>query len=126
MRNNRTGAQFDASPNLSVAPKRSATLNCVYDLVHALDNGVDPRGGKHGSVPLGNAELIFGLIESHARGGAKVALPMGDAHGRWRLAREGIEGNTPKFARDEARREDVSLTVQKLEEVLAVPVSSKL
>jgi hypothetical protein len=75
-------------------------------------------------VPLGNAELIFGLIESHARGGAKVALPMGDdEHGHWRLARQGIEGNAPKFRRDEARREDVSLTVEKLEEVLAVPAT---
>lgn len=65
-------------------------------------------------MPLGNAELIFGLIESHARGGAKVSLPMGDDHGHWRLARQGIEGNTPKFARD-----DASLTVEKFEEVLA-------
>jgi len=101
-------------------------LNCVYDLVNALDHGVNPRGGEHGSVPLGNAELIFGLIESHARGGAKVALPMGDEHGHWRLAREGIEGNAPKYARDEARREDVSLTVEKLEEELAVAVPARL
>ena len=68
-----TGAQFDASPNLDVTKHRSATLNCVYDLVHALDHGVNPRGGEHGSVALGNAELIFGLIESHSRQGAKVS-----------------------------------------------------
>lgn len=122
-----TGAQFDASPNLEIATQRSATLNCVYDLVNALDHSVNPRGGEHGSVPLGNAELIFGLIESHSRGGAKVALPMGDDHGHWRLAREGIEGNAPKYARDEERREDVSLTVEKLEQVLAaVPAPARL
>jgi hypothetical protein len=107
---------------LEVKYERSATLNCVYDLVHALDHGVNPRGGEHGSIPLGNSELMFGLIESHARGGAKVSLPMGDDHGHWRLDRrasEGIGGHAPKFARDESRREDLSLTAEKLEAVLA-------
>lgn len=102
--------------------ERSATLNCVYDLVHALDHGVNPRGGEHGSIPLGNSELMFGLIESHARGGAKVSLPMGDDHGHWRLDRrasEGIGGHAPKFGRDESGREDLSLTAEKLEAVLA-------
>lgn len=120
----RTGAQFDSSANLEVDHQRSATLNCVYDLVYALNKGVNPRGGEHGSVPLGNAELIFGLIESHTRGGAKVPLPMGDDHEHWRLARQGIEGNAPKYARDESRREDVSLTVEKLENVLEEPATA--
>ena len=96
-----TGSQLDASPNLELdddAP--SPTLNAVNDLVNALDHNLLPRGGEHGSVPLGNSELIFGLIESHTRGGAKVALPLVE-HGNWRLAREDIWGRQPVFQRAE-------------------------
>lgn len=120
-----TGSQFDQSPNLEIGPRRSATLNCIYDLVNALDHpGVSPRGGEHGSVPLGNSELIFGLIESHARGGAKVALPLaGSDHGHWRLARQGLEGNLPRFEREDeggrtGRGREIP-TEEQLQEVVA-------
>ena len=96
--------------------------------MNALDHpGVNPRGGEHGSVPLGNAELIFGLIESHAHGGAKIALPLGGPsgsdHGHWRLARQGLEGNIPRYEREgedgrTGRGREIP-TEEQLEEVVA-------
>ena len=113
-----TGSQFDQSPNLEYEPG-SPTLACVNDLCDALDHGVNPRGGEHGSVPLGNSELMFGLIESHAHGGAKIALPLTD-HGNWRLARQGLGGNTPKYRRDES---DIA---EGLERAMAETVPARL
>ncbi|MGH2351957.1 MAG: Gfo/Idh/MocA family protein [Chloroflexota bacterium] len=57
-------------------PRASSTLRLIEDLVHALDTGEPTRGGAR--VACANAELIFGFIESHRRGGARVPLPLGD------------------------------------------------
>ncbi|MDQ3699769.1 MAG: Gfo/Idh/MocA family oxidoreductase [Chloroflexota bacterium] len=64
-------------------PRASSTLRLVEDLVHALDTGEPTRGGVR--VAYANNDLIFGCIESHRRGGARVPLP--------------LEGNTLRFAR---------------------------
>jgi predicted dehydrogenase len=61
----------------------STTLRLIEDLVHALDTGEPTRGGVR--LAYRNTELIFGFIESHRRGGARVALP--------------LEGNTLRFIR---------------------------
>ncbi len=55
-------------------PPTSSTLRAVQDLVHALDTGQPPRGGVR-AARAGN-ELIFGIIESHLQGGARVELPL--------------------------------------------------
>lgn len=55
-------------------PRASSTLRLIEDLVQALDTGQPTRGGPR--VALAGAELIFAFIESHRRGGARVALPM--------------------------------------------------
>ena len=52
----------------------SSTVNLITDLAHALDTGQPPRGGVR--VARANTELIFACIESHRRGGARVALPL--------------------------------------------------
>jgi predicted dehydrogenase len=52
----------------------STTLRLIEDLVHSLDTGEPPVGGAR--VALANTELIFGIIESHRRGGARVELPL--------------------------------------------------
>ena len=59
----------------------------MEDLVHTLDTGEPPRGGLHCTVPRDNMHLIFGFVESFARGGQKVQLPDGQLkdHGHWRL-----------------------------------------
>jgi predicted dehydrogenase len=54
----------------------SSTLNLVKDLVHALDTGEPTRGGA--DVAYWNTQIIFGFIESHRRGGARVELPLTD------------------------------------------------
>lgn len=60
-------------PNLE-SPPTSATLNLVNDIVHALDTGEPTRGGAE--VAYWNTQIIFGMIESHRRGGARVELPL--------------------------------------------------
>ncbi|HEV2126861.1 MAG TPA: Gfo/Idh/MocA family oxidoreductase [Chloroflexota bacterium] len=52
----------------------SATLRLIEDLVHSLDTGQPPRGGAR--IAYANTELIFAFVESHRRGGARVALPL--------------------------------------------------
>lgn len=54
----------------------SSTLLLIEDLVHALDTGEPTRGGVR--VAQVNTEIIFGMIESHRRGGARVSLPLAD------------------------------------------------
>lgn len=61
----------------------SSTLAIVEDLVHSLDTGEPTRGGVQ--VAYRNTELIFAFIESHRRGGERVALPLEDC--KYRLAR---------------------------------------
>ena len=52
----------------------SSTANLIMDLVRALDTGEPPRGGVR--IARANLELIFASIESHRRGGSRVALPL--------------------------------------------------
>ncbi len=60
-------------PNLDF-PNVSSTLNLVNDIVHALDTGEPTRGGAE--VAYWNMQVIFGMIESHRRGGARVEFPL--------------------------------------------------
>ncbi|MCZ6635233.1 MAG: Gfo/Idh/MocA family oxidoreductase [bacterium] len=73
----------------------SSTLRLIEDLVQALDTGNPTRCGV--STARANNELIFGFIESHQRGGARVDFPLGES--RYRLARGGAP-RQPKFERD--------------------------
>ena len=54
--------------------RSSSTANLIMDLVRALDTGEAPSGGVR--IARANLELIFACIESHRRGGARVALPL--------------------------------------------------
>ncbi|HEX2034562.1 MAG TPA: Gfo/Idh/MocA family oxidoreductase [Chloroflexota bacterium] len=72
--------------------RASTTLRLVEDLVQALDTGTPTRGGI--GVAWANAELIFALIESHRRGGARVPLPLGQ--NPLALARSGFRPRRPK------------------------------
>ncbi|MGN6562653.1 MAG: Gfo/Idh/MocA family protein, partial [Thermomicrobiales bacterium] len=69
-------ASNDFTPTLLEFTPASATLGIIDDLVHSLDTGEPTRGGVR--VAQLNTEIIFGLIESHRRGGARVALPLTD------------------------------------------------
>ena len=57
--------------------RSSSTANLIKDLVHALDTGEPTRGGVR--CAYASTELIFGVIESHLRGGARVELPLTDS-----------------------------------------------
>ena len=52
----------------------SSPVMIIEDIVHALDTGAATRGGPQ--VALSSTELIFGFIESHIRGGARVEIPL--------------------------------------------------
>ncbi len=67
------GRHYEIVPVPQV-PLVSTTLRLIEDLVHALDTGEPPIGGAR-IAHLGN-ELIFGFIESHRQGGARVNLPL--------------------------------------------------
>ncbi len=67
--------ESEDAPSL-VFDNTSSTLNLVKDLVHALDTGEPTRGGAE--VAYWNTQIIFGFIESHRRGGARVELPLTD------------------------------------------------
>lgn len=66
-------SELQVQPFPEVEPA-SSTLRLVEDLVHALDTGEPPRGGARAAHA--STELIFAFIESHRRGGARVALPL--------------------------------------------------
>ena len=51
-----------------------STVALIDDIAHALDTGEPTRGGVR--MARRNAELIFGFIESHLRGGARVPMPL--------------------------------------------------
>ena len=57
-------------------PRESGTVNAILDMVEALDNDRDTAGSIH--LARRSQEIIFGLIESHRQGGARVALPLAD------------------------------------------------
>jgi predicted dehydrogenase len=77
------GGEAEESPRqlLDFIPA-SPTLRLIEDLVHSLDTGEPTRGGVR--VAEANTQIIFGLIESHRRGGARVEMP--------------LTGNTLRFA----------------------------
>jgi predicted dehydrogenase len=52
----------------------SPTVRCIDDIAQALDTGNPTRGGM--TAAYANAEIIFAMLESHVRGGARVAIPM--------------------------------------------------
>jgi predicted dehydrogenase len=72
----------------------SATLRLIEDLVHALDTGEPTRGGVR--VAAANAQLIFAIIESHRRGGQRVALPLQESN--LRFIRRDFHARQPKVA----------------------------
>ena len=81
------------APNLDFT-QSSATLHLIEDLVQALDNGTPTRGGI--DVAYDNAQIIFGMIELHRRGGARVALPLQDS--TLRLKRRGVKPGQPRYS----------------------------
>jgi hypothetical protein len=52
----------------------SSTLRLIEDLVHAVDTGAPTRGGIEAAYA--NTELLFALLESERRNGARVSLPL--------------------------------------------------
>ena len=86
----RMGFTTEAFPKYERA---STALRLIEDLVHALDTGEPTRGGVR--VARASTELIFAFIESHRRGGARVALPLKDC--KLRLQRD-RSPRQPKFA----------------------------
>ena len=74
-------------------PRVSTTLRLIEDLVQALDTGQPTRGGPR--VALAGMEIIFALIESHRRGGARVDLPLQARN--LRLQRNAVP-KQPKFS----------------------------
>ena len=74
--------------------RRSSTLRLVEDLVNGLDEGKGTRCGVR--LARANNEVIFGFVESHVRGGARVEMPLGESE--YYLKREG-KARVPKFER---------------------------
>jgi predicted dehydrogenase len=64
----------------------SSTVGLIEDLVHSLDTGEAPRGGAR--LAYANTELIFAFVESHARGGQKVELPLAGSNYRLEVAKK--------------------------------------
>ena len=71
----------------------STTLRLIEDLVQALDTGQPTRGGTR--VALAGLEIIFALIASHRRGGARVSLPLTERN--LRLQRN-VAPKQPKYS----------------------------
>jgi predicted dehydrogenase len=86
------GRRVDDAPAPAFTPA-SSTLRLIEDLVQALDTGRPTRGGT--GVALDALQMIFGLIESHRRGGARVALPLRDS--RLRLNRRHRRPGQPRY-----------------------------
>jgi scyllo-inositol 2-dehydrogenase (NAD+) len=74
--------------------RASSTLRLIEDLVQALDSGGPTRGGIR--VAAANTQLLFGFIESHRRGGARVPLPL--EGNRLKFVRQGFQARQPTFA----------------------------
>ena len=79
-------------PNLEF-PNVSSTLNLVNDIVHALDTGEPTRGGA--DVAYWNTQVLFGMIESHRRGGERVELPL--TNHDLRFIRHDRKANRPTY-----------------------------
>ncbi|MBI3946959.1 MAG: Gfo/Idh/MocA family oxidoreductase [Armatimonadetes bacterium] len=54
--------------------RKSPTVRCIEDLVHALETGDRTRGNAR--VARAGTELALAVVESHRQGGARVPLPM--------------------------------------------------
>jgi predicted dehydrogenase len=52
----------------------SGTIGGIQDIVTALDTGRDTTGNIH--LARRSQDMVFGVIESHRAGGARVALPL--------------------------------------------------
>lgn len=52
----------------------SATVNCINDLVKALDTGCETMGNIQ--LAHRSQEMIFGFVESHRLGGVRVSMPL--------------------------------------------------
>ncbi|MDE2886621.1 MAG: Gfo/Idh/MocA family oxidoreductase [Gemmatimonadota bacterium] len=76
--------------------RASSTVRLIEDLVRSLDTGEPPRGGVR--TARANTELIFAFVESHVRGGARVALPLSGS--KYRLQRD-RPPREPKYQRQE-------------------------
>ena len=87
------GAVLEEAPALAYTPG-SNTRRLIGDLVQALDTGGPTRGGVR--VARANTEIIFGFIESHRRGGARVSLPLDDC--RLRLIRRDRAPRAPRYS----------------------------
>ncbi|MAF09956.1 hypothetical protein CMK11_05840 [Candidatus Poribacteria bacterium] len=56
--------------------RTTGSTNCVEDLVSAVNDGTQPRGGV--DVAIRGQEMSMAVVESERRGGARVQLPLGD------------------------------------------------
>ena len=73
----------------------SPQTTLVEDLVHSLDTGERTRADAQ--VARAEAEMLFGFVESHLRGGARIEMPLKDSNLRVpRPSRPPI----PKYGRD--------------------------
>lgn len=52
----------------------SPTVGCIRDLMQAIESDGETRGGVR--LARLNTEIAFAVVESHRRGGARVALPL--------------------------------------------------
>ncbi len=85
-------SEWAETPFPEYEPK-SSTLRLIEDLVRALDEGnSQTRGGS--AVAYANTELIFGCIESHRQGGARVPLPL---EGSRSYLKRDVAPKQPKF-----------------------------
>ena len=57
-------------------PRESGTVGAIVDIIEALDIGRETLGNIR--LAHRSQEMIFGLIESHRQGGARVPLPLSD------------------------------------------------
>lgn len=72
----------------------SSTVKLIEDLVQALDTGNPTRCGV--KLARANQELIFGFIESHQKGGARVDLPLTGS--KYTLSRD-FQAKAPTYNR---------------------------
>ena len=55
-------------------PQKRGTVACIEDLIQAISTGGETRGNIQ--LARRSQEMILGFIESHRRGGERVALPL--------------------------------------------------
>jgi predicted dehydrogenase len=67
------GKQLEPAP-APVFQRTSSALNCLNDLIAALDGDRDTAGNVR--LARRSQEIIMGIIASHGQGGARVPLPL--------------------------------------------------